>query len=99
MHEHGLAKELWPQLQRIARDNGLVKVRRLEMIVGMLHGVSGDFLAHSFEHAFEASNFEGAEVKITIVDPGQAYSVPNSDKPVVANGWEILIVRIEGDEV
>jgi len=98
MHEHGLARDLWPQLQRIAQDNGLVKVRRLEMIVGMLHGVSGDFLAHSFQHAFEGSDFEGAQVQITIVDPGQEFTVANSDRPVVANGWEILITKIEGDE-
>ena len=96
MHEHGLAKELWPQLQQIARQKGLTRVRRLEMIVGLLHGVSADFLAHSFEHAFEGSSFEGARVEITIVEPGQEFVVRDG-QAATANGWEILVTVIEGD--
>ena len=98
MHEHGLAKELWPQLRRIADSDGFVKVTRVEMIVGMLHGVSADFLAHSFEHAFESTNFQGARMGITIVDPGQQYTPPGAEKPVTADGWELLITRIEGEK-
>jgi Zn finger protein HypA/HybF involved in hydrogenase expression len=98
MHEHGLAKELWPQFQQIAETQGLVRVRRIEMVVGMLHGVSADFLAHSFEHAFEGTSFEGAEVGITIVDPGEQYTPPGADEPQTANGWELLVTRFEGDE-
>ena len=65
MHEHSLARELWPQLKQIADARGLGRVRRLEMIVGMLHGVSAEMLVHSFAHAFEGTSFEGAEVLIT----------------------------------
>lgn len=97
MHEHGLAKELWPQLRQIAETNGLTRVTRVDMIVGMLHGVSADFLAHSFEHAFEGTNFEGAEMDITIVEPGQEYTPPGASEPTTANGWEIAIVRMEGE--
>ncbi|HOD81302.1 MAG: hydrogenase nickel incorporation protein [Planctomycetes bacterium ADurb.Bin126] len=96
MHEHGLAKELWPQLQHIAQQKGMTRVRRLEMTVGLLHGVSADFLAHSFEHAFEGSLFEGAEVKITIVEPGEEFFL-RDDQSTTANGWEILVTAIEGD--
>ena len=98
MHEHGLARELWPQLQGIARGKGLDRVDRVDMIVGMLHGVSADFLAHSFEHAFEGSNFEGAAVTIEIVDPGQEFTPPGSNEPTQATGWELLVVRLEGRE-
>lgn len=97
MHEHGLARELWPQFQRIAADSGFVKVTAVDMTVGMLHGVSADFLAHSFEHAFEGTGFEGAKMQITIIDPDQEYTPPNSDESVTATGWELLITRIEGD--
>ncbi len=98
MHEHGLARELWPQLQQIAETKGLTQVRHLEMIVGLLHGVSAEFLAHSFEHAFEGTCFEGAEVAITIVEPGQEYAPPNSSEPETAHGWELLVVRLDSEE-
>lgn len=97
MHEHGLAKELWPQLQGIAETNGLKKVTAIEMLVGVLHGVSADFLAHSFEHAFEGTSFDGAAVKITIIDPGSTYASPGTAEKVIANGWELLVSRIEGE--
>ncbi len=96
MHEHGLAKELWPQLQQIAQQKGLTRVQKLEMTVGLLHGVSADFLAHSFEHAFEGSLFEGAQVNITIVEPGQEFLVREGES-TTANGWEILVTSIEGE--
>jgi Zn finger protein HypA/HybF involved in hydrogenase expression len=98
MHEHGLAKELWPQLQGIAETKGLRRIEAVEMIVGMLHGVAAEMLAHSFEHAFAGSNFQGARVTVTIVDPGDEYTPPNSDRSVKASGWELLIVRMEGEE-
>ena len=96
MHEHGLAKELWPQMKRIAESDGFKKVTRVEMIVGALHGVSSDFLAHSFEHAFQGTGFEGARVEITIVDPLQEHSCAGADSPTTANGWELVITTIEG---
>ena len=98
MHEHGLAKELWPQLRQIAEQSGFVKVTRVDMAVGALHGVSADFLAHSFEHAFEGSNFEGAAMDIRIVDPGDVVRAPDRPDDMTATGWELLISRIEGDK-
>ena len=71
MHEHGLAKELWPQLRAIAEAKGLRRVYYLEMIVGMLHGVTAETLEHSFEHAFEGTGFQDADVEVVIVDPGE----------------------------
>jgi Zn finger protein HypA/HybF involved in hydrogenase expression len=98
MHEHGLAKDLWPQLKQIADDRGLVRVKRLEMIIGLLHGVSAEGLVHSFAHAFEGTNFEGAKVVITIVEPGQEFMSPNASVPTTAHGWELLIVRMDEGE-
>jgi len=97
MHEHGLAKELFPQMQKIAEDAGFAKVTRVEMIVGSLHGVTAEFLAHSFEHAFAGSSLQGAEVFVQLVDPGQQFTPPGAEKPATAGGWELLITRIEGD--
>lgn len=98
MHEHRLAKELWPQLKQLAEDKGFKKVTRVEMTVGMLHGVAADFLAHSFEHAFEGTGFEGAEMEITIVDPGQQFTLPGDNKQTTATGWELTITSIEGEK-
>ena len=96
MHEHSLARELWPQLKQIAEAKGLARVTRVEMVVGMLHGVSGEFLEHSFQHAFQGTSFEGAEMAITVVEPGQTMSVGGEN--TTANGWELLITRIEGEQ-
>ena len=96
MHEHGLAKELWPQLQQLAEDKSFAKVTRIDMTVGMLHGVSAEFLAHSFEHAFEDTNFEGAQVNVTIVDPGDELPSQDEGETTNANGWELMVTAIEG---
>ncbi len=98
MHEHSLARELWPQLKQIADARGLGRVRRLEMIVGMLHGASAEMLVHSFAHAFEGTSFEGAQVLVTVVEPGQEFMPPNASQPTTAHGWELLIVRMEEGE-
>ena len=99
MHEHGLAKELWPQLQQIAEQNEFTKVTRVEMIVGSLHGVSADFLAHSFvDHAFCGTKFEGAEMNVTVVDPEQEFVPPGQSDPIQAGGWELLISCMEGEK-
>ena len=97
MHEHSLAKEIWPQLRQIAVDKGLARVTCVEMTVGLLHGVSADFLAHSLGHAFEGTGFEGAEVNVTVVDPGQVYDLPGADQPQTASGWELLISEMKGE--
>ncbi len=98
MHEHGLAKDLFPQLKQIADARGLTRVKRLEMIVGLLHGASAETLVHSFTHAFQGTNFEGAQVIVTIVEPGQEYMPPYASQPTTAHGWELLIVRMEEGE-
>ena len=98
MHEHGLAKDLWPQLRQIAENSGFLTVTRVDMTVGSLHGVSAEFLAHSFQHAFEGSMFDGAAVNITIIDPGCDFRPPGRSDHTIATGWEILITRLEGEK-
>lgn len=97
MHESGLARELWPQLQQIAETRGIERVTRVEMIVGMLHGVSEEMLVHSFEHAFEGTNFQGARLEISVVEPGESFRPPGNSQRQTATGWELLVVRLEGE--
>ena len=98
MHEHGLAKELFPQIKQIAANGGFLKVTRVDLTVGSLHGVSAELLEHSFEHAFAGTRFEGAAVNVTAVDPGDEFRAPGRSDQMRANGWELLITRIEGDK-
>jgi Zn finger protein HypA/HybF involved in hydrogenase expression len=98
MHEHGLAKDLWPQLKQIADARDLGQIKHMELIVGMLYGVSAEVLIHSFIHAFQGTSFEGAQVLITIVEPGQEFIPPNSSQPTAAHGWELLVVRLDDEE-
>ena len=99
MHEHGLAKELWPEMQRIAQDSGFKQVSRVDMTVGSLHGVAPDFLKHSFvDHAFEGTIFAGAELNIVVVDPADELPAGPSGDKSAADGWELMITRIEGEK-
>ena len=96
MQEHRLAEELWPQLQRIAEAHGYRRVARVDMIVGMLQGVTAESLARSFQHAFMGSGFAGAAMNITVVGPGDEITPPGWSETTAANGWELLITCIEG---
>ena len=97
MHEHGLAKEIWPQIQQIADDNGFSKVTRVDLTVGSLHGVAAEMMAHSLEdHAFCGTIFDGAHVNVTTVDPTATLELPKQE-PTVATGWELMITGMEGD--
>ena len=98
MHESGLAKELWPQLQQIAEHSGFVKVTAIDMVIGSLHGVKAEFLTHSFvDHVFVDTAFAGAELSISIVDPGDTFKAPGQEELITANGFDLMITRIEGD--
>ena len=96
MHEHGLAKELWPQIRRLAEDRGLKKVERVDLVVGSLHGVAGDFLSHSLHHAFEGTIFDGCDVRVSVVEPGEPIAAEPGQPGGPAGGWELMITRIEG---
>ncbi len=96
MHEHKLAKEIMPSLESLAEENGLKKVTKIVLEVGMLHSVEADFLAHSFEHAFEGTVFEGAITDIKIVEPGDKIDDADGNTKL-ATGREFIIRKIEGD--
>ncbi len=96
MHEHKLAREIMPSLEQLAKENGLSKVTKIVLDVGMLHSVEADFLAHSFEHAFEGTIFEGAETEINILEPGQKIKDPQGNE-IVATGREFIIKKLEGE--
>jgi Zn finger protein HypA/HybF involved in hydrogenase expression len=93
MHEHGLARDLFPEFQRAARLHHFSRVTRVVLDIGMLHGADADFLAHSFEHIFEGTIFEGAEVEIHILEPGQ--DLPDTDGK--ATGRELVIRSLTGE--
>ena len=94
---HGsLAQDLLPQLQAIAEGNGYRFVTRLELIVGSLHGVTAGDLKSQLMEIFENTVFEDVALDVTIVEPMQGVRAPGRDETVDANGWEVLIVRIEG---
>ncbi len=96
MHEHKLAREIMPTLEQLARENGLQKVTKIALDVGMLHSVEADFLAHSFEHAFEGTMFEGAVTEINIIEPGQKITDAEGNE-TIANGREFIIKKLEGE--
>jgi len=99
MHEHGLARDIWPNMQEIAKENGFKKVTRVDMVFGSLHAVENDLMIHSFaDHIFPGTCFASAEVNIQVVDPGDELDIPGQTKGSAATGWELLISRMEGDK-
>ncbi|MFA5863386.1 MAG: hydrogenase/urease maturation nickel metallochaperone HypA [Phycisphaerae bacterium] len=96
MHEHQLARDIWPELEKVARENNLSKVTHLILDIGMLHAVDPEFLLHSFEHVFESTSFEGTKVEINIIEPGQNIPAENSG-PALATGRELIIRKLIGE--
>lgn len=97
MPERRLANELWPQLKDLAEIHGYLRVTRVDMIVGSLHGSSAETLADDFRKVFRGGAYQDADIRITLVTPGESYSVPNSEEPQQASGWDIQITAIEGE--
>jgi hypothetical protein len=95
--QQGLALDLMPQLKAIARNRGLARVTYVEMIVGVLHGVKGAALERDLAQAFRGTGFDGADVEVTMVVQGERFQPPGRGDLQVANGWELLVARIEGE--
>ncbi len=95
MHEHKLARQIFPTLQELAQKNNLKKITKVVIDFGMFHMVEPDFLAHSFEHVFEGTIFEGAKVEANTIEPGQKIEAEDGSEKL-ATGHEIIIRKIEG---
>jgi Zn finger protein HypA/HybF involved in hydrogenase expression len=96
VNERRLAEEMFPELEAVAVMRGLTWVTRVEMIVGLMHGVSAEGLAEEFERVFEDTNFDDAIIEIVIVQPQEEIKAPGRDDMMIANGWELLITKMEG---
>jgi Zn finger protein HypA/HybF involved in hydrogenase expression len=97
MRERGIARDLWPQLQRIAEDYGFTRVTRVEMTIGSSHGALAELLEHGFEDIFDGSPFAGAVVSVHVVEPGESFCHPIAEEAQTANGWEVLITDMVGE--
>lgn len=98
MPQSGLAQELLPELKAIAKIHNYRKVYYIEMIVGRMHHVTADALEADLSLAFAGTPFSGADLEIRIVNAGETYRSRNSAEDVTANGFEVLVVRMTGDE-
>jgi Zn finger protein HypA/HybF involved in hydrogenase expression len=96
MNEEQLAAEMFPQLEAVAVMRDLAWVTRVEIVVGSMHGVSAKELAEEFEHVFADTSFDDAVVEIVIVQPHEEIKAPGRDNMMIANGWELLITKMEG---
>lgn len=65
MHETGLARQLLPQIQKIAAEKGLNRVKKIKLEIGEGLGVEEDLLVHSLkDHLLPGTVAEGAEIEI-----------------------------------
>ncbi len=98
MPANELANELLPELKAIAKIHNYRKVYYVEMIVGRMHGVTAEALEAGLARAFERTEFKGADLEIRIIGVGEQYRSRNSSEDITANGFELLIVRMTGEE-
>lgn len=98
MLEKNLVEDLMPQLTAIASSGNFRWVTRLELVVGSLYGLSPESLSRTFEDRFENTQFEGAIVDVTIVEPMTQIKAPGRDDLMTTTGWELLIVGIAGSK-
>ncbi len=94
----GLAHELLPELKAIANIHEYRKVYFVEMLVGVVHGVSAGDLEESFTQIFAKTIFAGADLEIRVIQAGEEYRPPNSSQDIAANGFELLIMRMTGEK-
>lgn len=94
----GLAQELLPELKAIARIHEYREVYFVEMLVGAVHGVAAADLEASFTQLFANTIFAGADIEIRIVQAGEEYRPPNASQDIAANGFELLVLRMTGEE-
>lgn len=69
MHELSIAQALIEQLEAIAADNGVSRVKGVKLDVGLLSGVDHDALQMAFPFAAEGTVAEGAALEITDIEP------------------------------
>lgn len=67
MHEMSIAVSLLDQLQRIATDNQVARIVKLEVRCGALQQVVPDALTAAFAAAAEGTAADGAELRIVEV--------------------------------
>ena len=96
MDAQELAQQLMPQLEMFADIHELRRVTSVRLTVGSLHGATEGALVESFRVAFKGTKFFGAEVLVRIVAPGDEYVSPGTDENAAANGWELLVTKVEG---
>lgn len=64
MHEVSIAADLLATVERVAREHGGRRVRRVDVVVGDLAGVDADALAFAFEVVGRGTLAEGASVVV-----------------------------------
>lgn len=97
MATESLVRDFWPQLQQIADAMGYFSVTSVTLKIGSSHGLKAADVEKQFKALFAGSVFAGARVMVEIVQPGQEFVAPNSDQLMTASGWELLVMKIEGD--
>ena len=96
VNEQRLAAEMFPELEAVAVMRDLAWVTRVAIVVGSMYGVSAEGLAEEFERVFVDTSFDDAAVEIVIVQPQEEIKAPGRDDMMIANGWELLITKMEG---
>ncbi|MBI5723392.1 MAG: hypothetical protein HZA50_05495 [Planctomycetes bacterium] len=97
MATENLAGDFWPQLQQIADAMGYFRVTAVTMKIGSSHGLKAGEVEKQFSRLFAGSMFGGAKIIVQIVQPGQEFIAPNSDQLMTASGWELLVMKIDGE--
>jgi len=91
---------LLPQLQAVARLGNFTFVSRMQLFIGVHHGLTAVEISDQLEAAFAAGKcgdaFDDVCLSILVTHPGEKLPAPGRSDTMIANGWEVLVAKMEG---
>lgn len=64
MHEHGIGRELWKVIEDQAKQNNLIKITKISIVVGKASGIEKELLVHTMkDHIIPGTFANSAELE------------------------------------
>ena len=71
MHEHGIGRELWKVIEEQAKQNNLMKITKISIVVGKASGIEKELIVHTMkDHIIPGTFANSAELEFINEDAG-----------------------------
>lgn len=115
MHELKIIQDIFPIIEKLAKENHLVKVNQVVLQVGKLRQVQSDFLQFAFKAVAKNTIAEGAKLIIKLVPitvscdscqkqfgvEDNIYICPECSRTSleIVTGREIILESVDGEDI